>query len=115
MALNYFFYVLYCKDNTLYAGYTTNYYRRLNQHNNGRGAKYLKATTRRPARLIYVEAWSTQRQAMQQEAWFKKLTRSQKEHYLSHHQVENLQQHFMTIFQRDDHKVGEYYEYSTKL
>ncbi|SDI47291.1 GIY-YIG nuclease family protein [Dolosicoccus paucivorans] len=115
MASNHFFYVLYCRDDTLYAGYTTNYYRRLRQHNSGQGAKYLKAASRRPARLIYAESWPTKRQAMQQEYWFKQLTRRQKEHYLAYHQVEELTQPFITAFQRQTEEIGAYYEYSTKL
>lgn len=77
-----YFYVLYCRDQTLYAGYTNNLSHRLQTHNAGKGAKYTRPQSRRPLSLIYAEAWSTQRQAMQQEYRFKKLNRRQKETYL---------------------------------
>ena len=44
-------YILECKDNTYYTGYTTNVKHRLKMHNLGRGAKYTRA--RRPCRLEY--------------------------------------------------------------
>lgn len=79
---NYYFYVLYCKDGTLYAGFTTDLERRLAAHNSGRGAKYTRVRSRRPAKLIYREQWSSKSLAMQAEARFKQLSRSQKETYL---------------------------------
>ncbi|MFC1911031.1 GIY-YIG nuclease family protein, partial [Chloroflexota bacterium] len=35
-----FFYILRCKDNSLYSGITKNLELRLKEHNNGAGAKY---------------------------------------------------------------------------
>ena len=60
----YYFYVLYCKDQTLYAGYTIDLTARLKTHNAGKGAKYTRLAKRRPAQMIYAEQWSTQSQAM---------------------------------------------------
>lgn len=87
---NYFFYVLHCKDGTLYAGYTTDLEKRLATHNAGKGAKYTQPTKRRPARLIYAEQWDTKSLAMRAEARFKQLTRTQKEHYLHQNGVHHL-------------------------
>lgn len=78
----YFFYVLHCKDGTLYAGYTTDLAKRLATHNAGKGAKYTQQASRRPARLLYAESWATKSQAMRAEALFKRLSRQQKESYL---------------------------------
>ena len=36
----YFFYVLYCADHTLYTGYTVDLEARTASHNAGKGAKY---------------------------------------------------------------------------
>lgn len=78
----YFFYVLYCKDNTLYGGYTVNLANRLKAHNTGQGAKYTRVSKRQPVRMIYAESFSTKSEAMSAEAKFKLLTRQQKEAYL---------------------------------
>lgn len=80
---NSYFYVLYCNDHTLYAGYTTDLKRRENEHNKGVGAKYTQPASRRPLTMIYAETYGTRSQAMKAEAAFKKLTRSQKEKYLA--------------------------------
>ncbi len=80
---NSYFYVLYCQDHTLYAGYTTDLKRRENEHNQGVGAKYTQPASRRPLTMIYAETYDTRSQAMKAEAAFKKLTRPQKEKYLA--------------------------------
>ncbi len=81
MMLSYF-YVLYCKDGTLYGGYTTDINRRLNEHNSGTGAKYTRPAYRRPAHMLYAESYDTRSEATKAEAAFKKLTRRQKENFL---------------------------------
>lgn len=77
-----YFYVLHCKDGTLYGGYTTDLNRRLAEHNSGSGAKYTRPTRRRPLRMIYAEAHPTRSEATKAEAAFKKLVRRQKDSYL---------------------------------
>lgn len=76
-----YFYVVKCGDNSFYAGYTNNLEKRIACHNDGRGAKYTK--TRLPVHLIYHQQFDSKRRAMQYEYYFKKLTRKQKERYLS--------------------------------
>lgn len=66
----YYIYVLKCKDNTLYTGYTDDVFRRLRVHNDGKGAKYTRG--RRPVTLIYYEEFATKSEAMKQEAAFKR-------------------------------------------
>lgn len=78
-----YFYVLLCQDQSFYAGYTTNLERRLKQHNSGKGAKYTRVPSRRPASLIHAEAFSSKSDAMKAEYAFKQLTRNQKEKYLN--------------------------------
>lgn len=50
-------YIVKCKDNSLYTGYTTNVEARIATHNAGKGAKYTK--TRRPVVLVYQEMFSS--------------------------------------------------------
>lgn len=82
-----YFYVLWCKDNTLYAGYTTDLKRREEEHNTGIGAKYTRPAHRRPLKMIYAETYETRSEAMKAEAAFKKLVRPQKEAYLRQNDV----------------------------
>lgn len=76
MKINYV-YIIECKDNTYYTGWTTNLERRIKAHNNGNGAKYTKA--RRPVKLIYYEEFPDKKQALKREYAIKQLTRKQKE------------------------------------
>ncbi|TWK85180.1 hypothetical protein CHCC20335_0412 [Bacillus paralicheniformis] len=64
----------------MYAGYTNNIEKRLKTHNDGKGAKYTRA--RLPVKLYYAERFSTKREAMQAEYYFKKLSRKSKEIYI---------------------------------
>lgn len=80
-----YFYVLLCKDDTFYGGYTTDLARRLNEHNQGIGAKYTKLSKRRPLQMIHAECFSTRSEAQKAEYAFKQLTRRQKETYLRTH------------------------------
>lgn len=72
----YFFYVLECRDNSLYAGYTNNVERRVATHNSGKGGKYTRAKL--PVELRYFEEFDSKSEAMSAEAKFKKLTREKK-------------------------------------
>ena len=73
--LNYTYMVL-CKDNTLYTGWTNDLEKRLAAHNAGTGAKYTK--TRRPVRMVYAEEHEEKRDAMRREAQIKRLSRGEK-------------------------------------
>ncbi|MGM0123282.1 GIY-YIG nuclease superfamily protein [Enterococcus sp. AZ194] len=83
VADTHFFYVLHCKDNTFYGGYTTDLARRLSEHNKGIGAKYTHPESRRPLEMIHAEVFSTRSEATKAEAAFKRLDRKKKEAYLS--------------------------------
>lgn len=82
MATDHYFYVLHCKDDTFYGGYTTDLARRLKEHNSGTGAKYTHPASRRPVRMIHAEVFATRSEATKAEAAFKKLPRKQKLVYL---------------------------------
>lgn len=77
-----YFYVLLCKDNSLYGGYTTDLDRRVNQHNAGLGAKYTRLKSKRPVKLLFAQAYPSKSEAMKAEYAFKQLKRPQKETFL---------------------------------
>ena len=58
-------YLVRCADGTLYAGWTTDLARRIQAHNEGRGAKYTRS--RRPVTLVYYEAFGTREEACRRE------------------------------------------------
>ena len=70
-------YVVRCKDDTLYTGWTNNLKKRVEDHNAGKGAKYTKP--RRPVVLVYYEAFATKEEAMRREWEIKHLSRAQKD------------------------------------
>lgn len=74
--VNHYTYILECKDQTLYTGYTTDLDRRLKVHNEGKGAKYTKV--RRPVKLVYHETFDNKSEALKREYALKQLSRKQK-------------------------------------
>jgi uncharacterized protein (TIGR02453 family) len=70
-------YVARCGDDTLYTGVTTDPGRREAAHNAGRGAAYTR--TRRPVRLVYLEAAAGRGAALRRELAIKRLSRRDKE------------------------------------
>jgi putative endonuclease len=72
-----FVYILRCADDTLYTGYTTELVRRIQEHNEGKGAKYTRG--RGPVELVYVEEAADRSLGQSREEAIKRLTRSQKE------------------------------------
>jgi len=71
-----YFYVLQCKDSSLYTGITTDVSRRLLEHNSKKGAKYTRS--RVPVKLIYYREIKNRSVASKMEAAFKKLSRENK-------------------------------------
>lgn len=69
-------YILECNDRSLYTGITNDLERRLDEHRNGRGAKYTKP--RRPLRLRYTEELGSKGAALTREAAIKSLDRADK-------------------------------------
>ena len=81
----YYFYVLLCKDNSFYGGFTDDLQKRLKAHNSGKGAKYTKS--RRPVKLLYHEEFKDKKLALKREYWFKHHNRLWKERFLREHKV----------------------------
>lgn len=76
----FYMYVLLCKDQTFYTGYTIDLEKRIATHNAGKGAKYTRMRT--PVTLLYAKEFATKQEAMKAEATFKKFSRSKKEIFL---------------------------------
>lgn len=77
MGNKFFVYILRCSDNTLYTGYTTDFYRRIIEHNSGKGAKYTSG--RLPCSLVYLEEYDTKTDALKREYYIKhKMKREEK-------------------------------------
>ncbi len=75
-----FFYIIRCKDNSLYSGITTNLDERLKKHNDGTGAKYTAG--RKPVTLAYCETRLDRSQALKREAQIKAWTKARKENLI---------------------------------
>lgn len=73
----FFMYVLLCKDQTFYTGYTVDLEKRIATHNAGKGAKYTRAKL--PVELVYFEVYADKVAAMQREYEIKQLTKLEKE------------------------------------
>ena len=82
-------YMLRCKDNTYYTGYTNDLEKRVKAHNEGKGAKYTKG--RRPVELVYYEEYEDKHSAMRREWEIKQLARKEKEKMI-YEQKTNLRQ-----------------------
>ena len=69
-------YIVRCKDDTLYCGWTNNLEKRIASHNSGIGAKYTR--NRYPVELVYFETFETKEEAMSREYAIKQLSRKKK-------------------------------------
>ncbi|MFC4024139.1 GIY-YIG nuclease family protein [Oceanobacillus longus] len=76
MAGEHVVYILRCKDDSLYTGYTNNLEHRLKMHESGKGAKYTRG--RGPFVVVFVEKFKTKEEAMQKEYQIKQLSRKDK-------------------------------------
>ena len=75
-----YIYILQCSDKSLYTGYTTDITKRLEDHNNSKGSKYVRS--RLPAKLVYHEKFKTKSEAMKREAEIKSWSRAEKLEFL---------------------------------
>ena len=69
-------YIVQCADGTLYTGWTTDIEKRVQAHNNRKGAEYTKSRT--PVKLFYCAEYENKNEALRREAQIKKLTRAEK-------------------------------------
>ncbi|WP_035512336.1 GIY-YIG nuclease family protein [Halalkalibacillus halophilus] len=73
----FYIYILRCKDNSLYTGYTNDVKSRFNKHQLGKASKYTRAKL--PVELVYVEIFETKSEAMKREVEIKKFAKGEKE------------------------------------
>jgi putative endonuclease len=73
---DWFVYMIYCSDTTLYTGITTDVNRRYIQHATQKGAKYFRS--REPSALVYQENRHDRSSASKREIEIKKLSRKHK-------------------------------------
>ena len=69
-------YMLRCKDDSLYTGWTNDLQHRLKMHASGKGTKYTRG--RGPLTLVYAEELVDKETAMKREWEIKSLTRTEK-------------------------------------
>ena len=74
-------YILRCKDNSLYTGWTTDIERRIKEHNKGVASKCTRS--RLPVKLVYYEKFQSKKEAMKREYAIKQLSREEKEKLIS--------------------------------
>ena len=70
-------YILKCKDGTFYTGIAKDVEKRLQAHNDGKGAKYTR--TRRPVSLLYRESCRSRSQALIRECTIKAFPKKKKQ------------------------------------
>ncbi len=75
--MKHYAYILKCSDGSYYCGYTNDLEKRIEKHNQGKGAKYTRA--RLPVALVYFEEFDTKEEAMSREWHLKQLTHKEKE------------------------------------
>ncbi len=73
----FYVYILRTSSNTLYTGQTNNLKKRLEQHKNKKGAKYIKYFD--SFELVYFEFLTTRSDAMKRERELKQLSKIKKE------------------------------------
>jgi putative endonuclease len=73
---DWFFYILKCRDDSLYCGITTDLNVRLTKHNNGKGAAYTRS--HRPVILVHFEKFNSLSEARKREAQVKSWSREKK-------------------------------------
>ena len=72
----YHVYIVRCRQGMLYTGYTSDLKVRIERHNRGHGAKYLKG--KGPVKLVWSKAYRYWKCAVREEARIKRLSRARK-------------------------------------
>ncbi len=86
--MTFFVYILECRDNTYYTGYTNNIEKRLERHNNGTASKYTRS--RLPVKIVWKKKAKSRNGAMKTEVKIKKMTRSEKKRLVEGARLDNI-------------------------
>ena len=73
----YYVYILQCRNGTYYTGSTKDLEKRIELHNKGRGAKFLRG--KGPVRLVYAKTYSYYKNVLRAERNIKHLSRRRKD------------------------------------
>ena len=95
MNSNYYVYIIKCRDDSFYIGYTNDLEKRIFTHNAKKGAKYTRGRT--PITLIYYEKFLKKGEALSYEHSLKKLNRQQKERYIKENIMEEKKKKILDI------------------
>ena len=76
-----YFYILLCKDGTLYCGSTKNLKKRIELHNSGKGSIYVR--THGGGKIVYTEKFKTIGNALRREIEIKKWPRAKKKRLIT--------------------------------
>ena len=79
--MKYFLYILSCANNYLYIGIAKDVQARFRLHVEGKGAKFTRIN--KPIKILYQEKVGSRSKAQKREAALKKLSRLQKEEFIS--------------------------------
>jgi putative endonuclease len=72
----YYVYVILCKDNSFYTGYTKDLDSRMRLHMSGKASRYTRL--HRPKKIVYVEEFGSRAEAMRRERRVKRLNHRKK-------------------------------------
>lgn len=72
----FYFYILKCKDGSLYCGSAKDIDKRLKQHNSGKGSAYVRS--RGGGKIVYFEKFRSWGKTLKREAAIKKWPRAKK-------------------------------------
>ncbi|MEM9101186.1 MAG: GIY-YIG nuclease family protein [Pseudomonadota bacterium] len=82
-------YVIFCSDNSLYTGITTNIERRFQEHlTSKKGAKYFRG--RKPLRVVYAQNFESRSLASKRESAIKRLSTQSKRQIILHYQRQKM-------------------------
>ncbi|MFA5364058.1 MAG: GIY-YIG nuclease family protein [Candidatus Bathyarchaeia archaeon] len=79
--MQYYVYILLCKDGTYYTGHAKDAEKRFEMHKKGRGARYTRI--HEPEKLVYVEEHESRSQAMKRERQIKRFSHNKKEQLIN--------------------------------
>ena len=86
----YYFYLLRCKDNSLYAGITKELKEREKTHNSGKGSTYVRS--RKGGKIVYSEKFDNISEALKREREIKKWSKLKKESLISEKLISSISQ-----------------------
>ena len=81
MEKKYYVYMLLTERNTLYCGYTDDVEKRFKAHIEGPGAKYTRAN--KPVKIVWQKEFDTKSEAQKEEYRLKRLSRAEKEKFIT--------------------------------